>query len=414
MRDVELYQQLLGVVSPWTVSRVELSVEGERVNVWVQHAPDEHWPCPECGTLLSVYDHSEEREWRHLDSCQFKTFLHARPPRIECPLHGTRQVRLPWAEARSRFTLLFERLAIDVLKEATVLGATRILRISWDEAWHLMQRVVERGLRAKEKRVPTRLGVDEKAISKWARYVTLVCDVEASTVEYVAEDRRMESLDGYFRSFRAAELEGIRAIAMDMWPPYISSTLKHVPGARDKIVFDPYHIISYMNEAVDDVRKREHREYRARGDETLARSRYLWLYAQEKLPQKHQERFEQLRALNLKTGRAWAIKESLREFWRKPTREEALAHWKLWYRWATHSRLNPVIKTAKNIRRQLHNVLTYFVHRITNAVAEGLNSKIQTVKKAACGFRSFENFKTAIFFHCGGLRLYPVTHAIPG
>jgi transposase len=224
----------------------------------------------------------------------------------------------------------------------------------------------------------------------------------------------MESLDGYFLSFSAAQLEGIRAIAMDMWPPYIAPTLRLVPGARDKIVFDLYHVMSFMNEAVDDVRKREHREYRIRGDETLARSRYLWLYAQERPPQKHQERFESLRAMNLKTGRAWAIKESLREFWKMPTREEALAHWKLWYRWATHSRLKPVIKTAKNIQQKLHNVLTYFTHRITNAVAEGINSKIQTIKKAAYGFRSFENFKTAIFFHCGGLQLYPVTHGKPG
>jgi len=172
--------------------------------------------------------------------------------------------------------------------------------------------------------------------------------------------------------------------------------------------------MSYMNEAVDEVRKRAHREHRARGDETLARSRYLWLYAQERLPHKHQERFAVLRAMNLKTGRAWAIKESLREFWQMPTPEEALAHWKQWYRWATHSRLKPVIKTAKGIQQKLHDVLTYFTHRITNAVAEGINSKIQTIKKAADGLRSFENFKTAIFFHCGGLRLYPVTHGKPG
>ncbi len=204
MRVVELYQQLLALVAPWTVGRVELSAEGERVDIWAAHAAEVRWPCPECGTLLPLYDHLEEREWRHLDSCQFKTFLHARPPRIRCPTHGTRQVRLPWAEARSRFTLLFERLAIDVLKETTVRGATRILRISWDEAWHLIERAVERGLRAKDKRVPGPLGVDEKAISKWARYITLVCDLDAATIEYVAEARRMESLDGYFLSFSAA------------------------------------------------------------------------------------------------------------------------------------------------------------------------------------------------------------------
>jgi hypothetical protein len=90
--------------------------------------------------------------------------------------------------------------------------------------------------------------------------------------------------------------------------------------------------------------------------------------------------------MNLETGRAWAIKESLREFWQQPTREAALAHWTPWYRWATHSRLLPVIKTAKTIHRQLHNVLTFFTHRITNAVAEGLNSKIQTIKLAAAAF----------------------------
>lgn len=156
--------------------------------------------------------------------------------------------------------------------------------------------------------------------------------------------------------FSTAQLEGIRAIAMDMWPPYIASTLRQVPGARDKIVFDPYHIMTYMNEAVDEARKREHREHRARGDETLARSRYLWPYAKERLPHKHQERFAVLRAMNLKTGRASAIKENLREFWQMPTPEEALAHWKQWYRWATHSRLKPVIKTAKGIQQKLHNV----------------------------------------------------------
>lgn len=86
MRDVELYKQLVGLVAPWTVGRVQLSVESERVDIWVEHAPEERWPCPECATSLSIYDHSEERKWRHLDSCQFKTFLHARPRRIKCPL----------------------------------------------------------------------------------------------------------------------------------------------------------------------------------------------------------------------------------------------------------------------------------------------------------------------------------------
>ncbi len=197
MQDTELYQQLLGLTAPWRVDRVDLSIKDQKVDVWVEHPQKQRWPCPECGEALTVYDHSEERTWRHLDSCQFKTFLHARPPRVQCPTHGTHQIKLPWAEPHSRFTAMFERLAIEVLKQTTVLGGTRILRISWDEAWHVMKRAVARGLRAKEKRIPERLGVDEKALTKFARYITLVCDVDTSTVEYISEGRRIESLDPY-------------------------------------------------------------------------------------------------------------------------------------------------------------------------------------------------------------------------
>lgn len=410
MRDTELYRHLLGLEPPWTVGRVELVVKEQRVDVWAEHKAEVRWPCPECGGALALYDHSEERAWRHLDSCQFQTFLHARPPRVNCPTHGVLQVKLPWAEAHARFTTLFERLAIEVLRETTVIGATRILRISWHEAWHIMERAVERGLRAKTQQVVKAVGVDEKAIAKGAQYMTIVCDLDASTVEYVGEDRRIESLDGYYKGLSDQQIAGIEAVAMDMWEPYFRSTLAHVPLAEEKIVFDPYHIMTYMNEAVDMVRKQEHRDRLAKGDETLKGSKYLWLYGEENLPERHRQRFEVLKKRNLKTGRAWAIKESLRDFWECVSHASALEHWKPWWNWASHSRLKPVIEAARTIKRHLHNVLTFFTHRITNAVTEGINSKIQTIKKAAYGFRNKENFKTAIFFHCGGLQLYPVTH----
>ena len=135
MRDTELYQNLLGIVSPWTVDSVTMDVEKQRVDVTVSHPPRILFSCPECGTESPVFDHAEERIWRHLDSCQFFTSLHARVPRISCTAHGVRQVSVPWAEARGRFTKLFERLAIDVLKSCDVFSAAALLRISRDEAW---------------------------------------------------------------------------------------------------------------------------------------------------------------------------------------------------------------------------------------------------------------------------------------
>ena len=414
MRDTELYRQLLGLASPWTVTRVELAVKEQRVDVWAGHAEGERWPCPECGAVWPLYDHTEEREWRHLDSCQFKTYLHARPPRVQCTEHGVRQVRLPWAEAWARFTTLFERLAIDVLLETDVLGAARILRITWDEAWHIQERAVRRGQQAKAPRVVPQLGVDEKAAAKGHRYLTLVCDLQAATVEFIGDDRKQASLDGYFTGLTEAQRDGIEAIALDMWEPYIQSIRAQVPGADTKMVFDRYHIMGHMGKAVDTVRKREHRALKAVGDETLTGSKYLGLYAEENLPAKHEERFAPLKAGHLRTARAWAIKESLRDLWDYQRTGWAERHWKRWYFWATHSRLTPVIEAARTIQRHLPNVLTFFTHRVTNAVSEGLNSKIQTIKKMAYGFRNPEHFKTAIYFHCGGLQLYPVAHSIPG
>ena len=166
MKDTELYRILLGVSLPWSVSRVEVSERDQQVDVWVEHATGVKWSCPACSRELGVYDHSEERAWRHLDSCQFKTFLHARAPRVECPEHGVKQVKLPWAEPHSRFTEFFEALSIRVLLECHIEGAGRILKASWDECWHLLERATKRGGARKQQRVIPHLGVDEKAIAK--------------------------------------------------------------------------------------------------------------------------------------------------------------------------------------------------------------------------------------------------------
>jgi transposase len=181
MESAELYRQLLGLTAPWTVERVELNMTKGRVEVYVAHVPGQRFACPECGQELAVYDHLPERSWRHLDSMQFLTYLHARPPRVSCPQHGVKQVPLPWAEAGSRFTNFFQALAITVLRATNVKHGGQILRISWDEAWHIMERAVRRGRAAKGVALPGLLGVDEKAIAKGHRYMTLVCDLKEAT-----------------------------------------------------------------------------------------------------------------------------------------------------------------------------------------------------------------------------------------
>lgn len=409
MESKDLYQHLLGLNTPWTVERVDLDMAKQHVDVFVGHPKGVRFACPQCGSECAVYDHLAERTWRHLDSCQFLTYLHATTPRIECPEHGIRQVRLPWADEGSRFTQMFEALAIDVLRATNVKHAAGLLRISWHQAWHLMERAVYRGQAAKESAIPRKIGVDEKAIAKGHRYMTLVCDLEAATVEYVGEERTEASLTNYFAAFAPEQRAGIEAISLDMWPAYINACRQQVPNADEKMVFDRFHIMQHVGQGVDQVRKQENRDLQGQGDDRLKRSKYLWLYSAENMPEASRERFEQIKHNNLKTARAWALKESLREMWNHTNAADAKRYWKQWYFWATHSCLAPMIEKAKLLQRHLTNIMTYFTHRITNAVAEGLNSKVATIQKRACGFRNRDNFKTAIYFHCGGLDLYPAS-----
>jgi transposase len=131
-----------------------------------------------------------------------------------------------------------------------------------------------------------RIGVDEKAVARRHQYVTMVCDLDRSTVEYLAENREKTSLDVYYASLSQEQLTGILAVAMDMWDPYIASTVAHVPNGREKIVFDRFHIMKQMNEAVDAVRKEENRLYMEDYFDILKGTKYLWLFAEENIPEK--------------------------------------------------------------------------------------------------------------------------------
>jgi transposase len=407
MRDFELYQAVLGLHAPWTVVNVELEVKGQQVTVTVEAGPGPY-PCPECQEPGPGYDR-KRRRWRHLETCQFTTWIQADLPRVSCPTHGVKQIAVPWAEPGSQFTAWFERLAIELLQECSVKGAAGLLRITWDEAWGIKERAVARGLSRRTRDVVAHLGVDEKAIAKGHRYLTIVADLERSRVLYLAEDRTQASLDGFWSTLTPEQRGGIEAIAMDMWEPYIQSTHASLEGAAAKIVFDKFHVAKHLHDAVDRVRRVEHRTLKQDGDRRLTGTKYLWLMRPKDMTAEQQTTFRTLQRSDLKVARAWTLKERFRQFWDYAYPGAARNFFARWFWRAPHSRLRPVAAVAHLIRRHLPNVLTYLRHRLTNAGLEAVNATIQWVKKTARGFRNVEHFKTAIYFHCGGLDLYP-TH----
>ncbi len=407
MQDHQLYQRILGIEGPWQVERVDLQLKEGEVHVYLTHQDNREWACAECGVLCPLYDHQPERQWRHLDTCQYRTILHAEPPRSQCPEHGVRVVKLSWAEASSRFTALFEGLAIAWLKHASQKAVGEQLRLSWDEIHGIMERAVERGLARRQAEEIPYLGVDEKAFRKGHKYLTLVNDLTRSRVLYVAEDREQSSLDGFWPTITAEQQASIEAVALDMWDPYVASVRGHLPKAEEKMVFDKFHIAKHLGEAVDRVRRREHKVLKAEGDERLKGTKYDWLRNPASMEGEQKREFAELRKSELKTARAWALKETAMDLYDYVYEKPARRHFHWWYNWAVRSRLQPMKEVAAMLKRRFENIITYLRHRITNAASESLNAKIQWIKYTARGFRNKQNFINAIYFHCGSLDLAP-------
>ena len=414
MRDKELYAAILGIHRPWQVTDVVLATEAEEVRVSIEPIAGTRFACPTCGQQCPGYD-SRRRAWRHLDTCQFKTILEAEVPRVECPEHGVAQIEVPWAEPNCGFTALMEALIIDWLLEASVLAVARRMRLSWDSVDGVMQRAVRRGLERRKLEAIGHVCVDETSYQKRHEYVTVVSTKEGGVV-HVADSRGQEALDAFWQQLTPQQLAQVESVSMDMWRAYIRSTKDHVPQAELKIAFDRFHVARAINKAVDEVRRREHRELKAQGDSTLAGTKYDWLKAPQSHGAAQRTRFGQLKGLSLKVARAWAIKETARGLWCYATRGWAERAWKKWISWALRCRLQPMRNAAVLVRDHLWGILNAIVLGVTNARAESTNAKIQWIKYTACGFRNRERFRNAIYFHCGKLDLYPAglrpTHTI--
>ena len=186
--------------------------------------------------------------------------------------------------------------------------------------------------------------------------------------------------------------------------PTLNTKLRILPA---KIVHDKFHVSKHLNEAVDKVRRRENNALQAEGDDRLKGARQLFLFNPENLPKDRVADFEALKNSDLKAARAWAIKESFRSFWQCKTLKEAQGVFKKWYAWAIRCRLHEIKKVARMLKSHLDGLLNFVFFPITNAVAEGFNSKIQSLKADARGFRNFLNYRIRILFFCGRLNLLP-------
>ena len=402
MRDRELYARILGISAPWHVSDVVLDLPNGKVEVIVEHRGEAR--CPQCGKSCPGYD-TRRRHWRHLDTCQLQTYLVADVPRVECAGHGVVQVATPWSDPGSRFTSLLEAVVIDWLKEASFSAVSRRLDLTWDEVDGIMARAVRRGLARRDDEAPKRIGLDETSFQKRHEYVTVVTDLDRRRVLAVLDGRTKEAVDAHFASVPASFRASVEVVAMDMWRPYMDAAARWLPSAR--VCFDRFHVARHLGDAVNTVRKEEHRRLRSEGDRTLVGTKYLWLESPSRMTPERHTLLSRLKDACRRTGRAWALKEMASRLWGYRSLAWARKAWQAWVGLAARSRLEPMVRAARMVRNHLAGILNAVVLRATNAVAESMNARIQRIKRMACGYRNRERFRNAILFHLGGLDLYP-------
>ena len=401
MQDTTLFQQALGLVGPWHVTKCSFSTDAERLDIWIDFQRGSAFACPSCGAAgCKGYD-TEEVEWRHLNFFQHQAYLHARTPRVECAECGVKRVHVPWARSGSGFTLLFEAFVMALVKVMPVRATARLVGEHDTLIWRIIHHYVESARAASDHSAVSRLGVDETAARRGHDYVSLFVDMDQRRVLFATPGKDAATIEAFAQDLtvHGGKVESIKEVSMDMSPAFISGVKTHLPAAS--VTFDKFHVVKTINEAVDEVRRQE-RE----GNPALAKTRYIWLKNPANLTSNQKETLAafDITKSNLKTAKAYRIRLAFQELYTQP-KEEAEKYLRRWYFWATHSRIQPIIKAAKTIKAHWGGVLRWFESTINNGILEGINSLAQAAKAKARGYRSNRNFIAIIYLISGKLPL---------
>jgi transposase len=352
--------------------------------------------CGACGSRDVRPRGKVERRFRSLPIGCRATAVILPIPRVACRSCGVvRQLEVPFADPRRTYTRAFERYALELSRCMTILDVARHLGVSWDVVKDIQKRDLSRRYsRPKLKRL-RRIAIDEIAVGKGHRYLTVVLDLESGAVVFVGDGKGGDALKPFWRRLRRCKAR-IAAVAMDMSPAYRDAVSAHLPEAV--IVFDHFHVIKLFNDRLSDLRRSLYHEAEDEQKKVLKGSRWLLLKAPENLDPDRDEsaRLEEALSLNKPPATAYYLKEDLRQFWDQPGKRFAGAFLTDWIRRAEASGVRMLQQMARTLESHRAGLLAYYDYRISTGPLEGTNNKIKTMKRQAYGFRDQEFFKLKI------------------
>jgi transposase len=386
---------------------VKVTQTCDGIEVYLDRNQRRRLPCGQCGTQAKVRDRLQPRRWKHVPLWGIPVTLVYSPARVACPVCGKIRVEnIPWSQGKCRLSTGLIWMLSSMAKLLAWEVVAQMFQVHWNTVKAAVKQAVEYGLKHRQMGTVIYIGIDEISRRKGHVYVTNVYDLTEKRLLWSGEGRDKDTLQRFFQKEGKALKPGLKGVCCDMWEPYLEVLKEELPEVT--LVFDKFHLIRHLNQAVDEVRREEAQELKKSNPELLRKTRYLWLKNPENLTDKQRARLGYLEKLNLKINRAYLLKESFRELWNYKLKGWAKRFLTKWFWWATHSRLKPMRDFAWLLRNHQTGILNYFKMKITNGVVEGLNNKAKAVSHRCYGFRTAGTFILALY-HCLGKLPEPET-----
>jgi transposase len=425
----ELFQLALNITEPWYVSDLNFDAESKRLDVYIDfkrgstfsyeyteyetenkeeitdsaNKDNNNTAKIETGRKkfdnLKAYD-TKNKTWRHLNFFEHECYLHARVPRVKLPNGKTKLIKTPWEGLSNGFTLLFEALLLQLCKAMPVNKVAKLIKTSDDKLWSMLDRYINKVREQEEFKDIETVGIDETSRARGHEYITLFVDIKRRRTIFVTNGKGSTTVKDFSKDFKEhnGDTKTIKNVSCDMSPAFIKGVKENLPNAE--ITFDKFHVLKIINEAVDSVRKQE-----VATNNILKGTKHIWLKNYNNLTKKQKEQLDELTMsnMNIKTIRAYNIRQSFQDIYQANTQEEFVTYLDKWYYWATHSKLEPMVKAAKTVKRHWDGIVKWYESKINNGILEGLNSVIQAAKSKARGYKTFKNYKIIVYLLTGKL-----------
>jgi len=395
----QLFEAALGITKPWSVKAVDFDAARKVLTIKVDFAVGTRFPAPGAQGVHPVHD-TQTKRLRHLDFFQHECFLEVRTPRVKLPDGRVVLVQPDWVGKLAGFTLLFEALILAMAQQMTFAAVAELTKLSWHRVHAICSRYVDMALEQADLSAVTAVAIDETSCRRGHDYVTLAADMAQRKVVFVTEGKDSKTIADfadYLTAHKGAP-EQVKSVSIDMSPAFIKGVGESLPKAR--ITFDKFHVVAHASEAVDETRRLEQRS-----DPSLKGLRWALLKDRDSLSDQSRADLDALiaKAASKRTARAWLYREHLREILERKQINVVSAMLKQWCANVMRSKVEPMKKVAKMIRKHFDGIVAWTQTRQTNGFIEAVNGLFQAAKRKARGYTRFATMRTVLFLIAGKL-----------